>query len=73
MAFDSFEAMQHNNIIFKLLQEKTLKASKELAQRFGEPEILKGYGRRNTTLMSVAPTKSSSFILGSVFAVHWAI
>ena len=66
MAFDSFEAMQHNNIIFKLLQEKTLKASKELAQRFGEPEILKGYGRRNTTLMSVAPTKSSSFILGSV-------
>ena len=66
MAFDSFEAMQHNNMIFKLLQEKTLKASKELAQRFGEPEILKGYGRRNTTLMSVAPTKSSSFILGSV-------
>jgi len=58
--------MQHNNMIFKLLQEKTLKASKELAQRFGEPEILKGYGRRNTTLMSVAPTKSSSFILGSV-------
>ncbi|MDE3985299.1 ribonucleoside-diphosphate reductase subunit alpha [Glaesserella parasuis] len=66
IAFDSFEAMQKNNIIFKTLQEKTLKASKELAQRFGEPELLKGYGRRNTTLMSIAPTKSSSFILGSV-------
>ncbi|MDP0380919.1 ribonucleoside-diphosphate reductase subunit alpha [Glaesserella parasuis] len=66
IAFDSFEAMQKNNIIFKILQEKTLKASKELAQRFGEPELLKGYGRRNTTLMSIAPTKSSSFILGSV-------
>lgn len=66
IAFDSFQAMQKNNEIFKILQEKTLKASKELAQRFGEPEILEGYGRRNTTLMSIAPTKSSSFILGSV-------
>lgn len=66
IAFDSFQAMQKNNEIFCTLQEKTLKASKELAQRFGEPEILKGYGRRNTTLMSIAPTKSSSFILGSV-------
>ncbi|OIT24439.1 ribonucleoside-diphosphate reductase subunit alpha [Glaesserella parasuis] len=66
IAFDSFEAMQKNNIIFKTLKEKTLKASEEFAQRFGEPELLKGYGRRNTTLMSIAPTKSSSFILGSV-------
>ena len=66
IAFDSFEAMQKNNFIFKTLQQKTLKASQELAARFGEPEILKGYGRRNTTLMSIAPPKSSSFILGSV-------
>ena len=66
IAFDSFEAMQKNNEIFRTLQEKTLKASQELAHRFGEPEVLKGYGRRNTTLMSIAPTKSSSFILGSV-------
>lgn len=66
IAFDSFQAMQKNNEIFRILQEKTLKASQELAQRFGEPEILEGYGRRNTTLMSIAPTKSSSFILGSV-------
>lgn len=66
IAFDSFEAMQKNNEIFRTLQEKTLKASQELAHRFGEPELLRGYGRRNTTLMSIAPTKSSSFILGSV-------
>ena len=66
IAFDSFEAMNKNNLIFKTLQQKTLKASQDLAKRFGEPEILKGYGRRNTTLMSIAPTKSSSFILGSV-------
>lgn len=66
IAFDSFEAMQKNNLIFKTLQQKTLKASQQLAKRFGEPELLRGYGRRNTTLMSIAPTKSSSFILGSV-------
>lgn len=66
IAFDSFDAMQKNNEIFKTLQQKTLKASQELADLFGEPEILEGYGRRNTTLMSIAPTKSSSFILGSV-------
>lgn len=64
--FGHFKAMQKNNEIFKLLKEKTYKASAELAQRFGEPELLKGYGRRNTTTMAIAPTKSSSFILGSV-------
>ncbi len=66
IAFDSFDAMQKNNEVFRTLKEKTLNASKELAHRFGEPELLQGYGRRNTTLMSIAPTKSSSFILGSV-------
>src|SRR5699024_9495247 len=33
---------------------------------YGEPEILKGYGRRNATLTAVAPTTSSAFILGQV-------
>ena len=66
IAFDSFAAMQKNNEIFQLLQQKTLVASKALAAKFGEPELLQGYGRRNTTLLSIAPTKSSSFILGSV-------
>ena len=66
IAFDSFAAMQKNNEIFQLLQQKTLAASQTLAGKFGEPELLQGYGRRNTTLLSIAPTKSSSFILGSV-------
>ena len=66
IAFDSFAAMQKNNEIFQLPQQKTLTASKALAAKFGEPELLQGYGRRNTTLLSIAPTKSSSFILGSV-------
>src|SRR5690606_23735522 len=43
---------------------KTEKATQELARIYGEPELLKGYGRRNTTLMAIAPTTSSSAILG---------
>lgn len=64
--FDSIDAMWKNSEIFSLIKERSYKASEELSKKFGEPELLKGYGRRNTTLMSVAPTKSSSFILGSV-------
>ena len=64
--FESLEATKYNAWIFRNIQEKALKASKELAVMFGEPEILKGYGRRNTTLTAVAPTTSSAFILGQV-------
>ena len=64
--FDSMEAMQENEQVFRTIKEKSYKASEELAEEFGEPEVLEGYGRRNTTTMSVAPTKSSSIILGQV-------
>nr|DAN44755.1 MAG TPA: ribonucleotide-diphosphate reductase subunit alpha [Caudoviricetes sp.] len=64
--FESFQAMQLNNELFKTIQERSYAASREMATRYGEPEVLKGYGRRHTCLQSVAPTKSSSFILGGV-------
>lgn len=64
--FESFQAMQKNAEIFRLIKERTYKASAEMAERYGEPELLKGYGRRHTTTMAIAPTKSSSFILGAV-------
>ncbi|MEO5646705.1 MAG: ribonucleoside-diphosphate reductase subunit alpha [Candidatus Paceibacterota bacterium] len=66
IAFEGAEAMMLNEEIFKLLKERAYKASEELAKEFGEPAILKGYGRRNTTLLAVAPTTSSAFILGQV-------
>ncbi|WP_372472907.1 ribonucleoside-diphosphate reductase subunit alpha [Capnocytophaga sp. ARDL2] len=64
IAFESMEAKNLTNKIFRELQEKSLKASQDLARIYGEPELLKGYGRRNTTLMAIAPTTSSSAILG---------
>lgn len=66
IAFDSFDAMKLNNEIFKFIDDRSLAASKEMAEIYGEPEVMKGYGARHTTRMAVAPTKSSSAILGQV-------
>ncbi len=66
LAFNSQEAYDLNSEIFKAIKDKSYHASQELAERFGEPAVLKGYGRRNTTLNAVAPTTSSAFILGQV-------
>ncbi|PHQ42887.1 MULTISPECIES: ribonucleoside-diphosphate reductase subunit alpha [Halorubrum] len=64
--FDSMEAMEKNEAIFRTIKERSYEESRRLADEFGEPEVLDGYGRRNATTMSVAPTKSSSVILGQV-------
>lgn len=53
--FESIEASRKNIEIFRLIKEKAYKASGELAELFGEPELLEGYGRRNATLLAVAP------------------
>ena len=66
LSFDSQEAFDLNTEIFKFIKQRSYKASEELADIFGEPEVLKGYGRRNTTLNAIAPTTSSAFILGQV-------
>ncbi len=66
LAFDSKEAYELNAEIFREIQRRSYKASTELATHLGEPKVLKGYGRRNTTLNAIAPTTSSAFILGQV-------
>jgi ribonucleoside-diphosphate reductase alpha chain len=66
LAFDSPQAYDLNSEIFKIIKEKSYKASEEMAVEYGEPAVLKGYGRRNTTLNAIAPTTSSAFILGQV-------
>jgi ribonucleoside-diphosphate reductase alpha chain len=66
LSFDTRETARLNVEVFKLIQDKSYKASEELAKMFGEPETLVGYGRRNVTLNAIAPTTSSAFILGQV-------
>ncbi|REA63839.1 ribonucleoside-diphosphate reductase subunit alpha [Dyadobacter luteus] len=62
--FEGLQAKQLTVKIFQEIQAKSEKATQELALIYGEPELLKGYGRRNTTLLAIAPTTSSSAILG---------
>ena len=66
MPFESGEAGQLNIEVFKRIREKADAASRTLAAQFGEPELLTGYGRRNTTLLAIAPTTANAFILGQV-------
>lgn len=66
IAFDSFEATVWNNKIFRKIKEKAYQASEDMAKLFGEPPLLIGEGRRNVTLLAIAPTTSSSAILGQV-------
>jgi len=64
--FESEEAQKLNQSIHQFISTRALDASRLMARLFGEPPMLKGYGRRNVTLMAIAPTTSSSFILGAV-------
>lgn len=66
--FDSFDAMMLNGKIFRYIKEESDKASKYLAEKYGEPEWCKGYGVRNTHRCAVAPTVSNSLISGGFSA-----
>lgn len=64
IAFDSFDAMMLNANIFKTIKTKAEVETKALADELGEPEWCRGYFRRNTHLIAVAPTVSNSTISG---------
>lgn len=66
IGFESMQAKLLNAEIWKTIRLKADKATQDLAALYGEPELLDGYGRRNVTTLAVAPTTSSSFILGQV-------
>jgi len=66
IGFETMQAKLLNGQIWKFIREKADLASETLAKEYGEPPLLKGYGRRNSTTLAVAPTTSSSFILGQV-------
>lgn len=64
--FGSIEAKKINVEMWKHINRESKEASRKLAMRFGEAEVTAGYGMRNATTMAIAPTTSSSFILGQV-------
>lgn len=64
--FESFDAHMFNNKLFKELHDESLRASEYLAEQLGEPDWCKGYGVRNTHRTALAPTKSTSVLMGGV-------
>jgi ribonucleoside-diphosphate reductase alpha chain len=62
--FESMDAKFLNIQIFKTLKERSEVASRELCEIGNVKSIRPGYA--NTTLLAIAPTKSSSFIHGQV-------
>jgi len=68
IGFESLEAKMLNNQVWKGIRERADYATRFLAKNYGNAPIYEGseYTRRNTTTLAVAPTTSSSFILGQV-------
>ena len=64
--YDCMETFQLNAQIFRGLKKESERATKDLAEEYGEPEWCKGFNRRNTHLIALAPTVSNSIISGNV-------
>lgn len=69
--FESLRAKSRNMNIFKDIYTKAKKASEKLSEEYGPAPIFEeggytGTKYRNTTVMAIAPTTSSSAILGQV-------
>lgn len=64
--FETIEAQFLNGEIFRKLHDESLRASRWMAEKLGEPEWCKGYGVRNTHRTAIAPTKSTSILMGGV-------
>jgi ribonucleoside-diphosphate reductase alpha chain len=64
--FESFTARKLNVEIFDGINKKSTEASRYLAGQLGEPTYCQGYGVRNTHRLAVAPTMSTSQLMGGV-------
>jgi ribonucleoside-diphosphate reductase alpha chain len=66
IVFGDVQSKITNKQIFLTLGSQVDRASEKLAKEFGEPAMLKGFGRRNGMKMAIAPNTTSAFILGQV-------
>jgi ribonucleoside-diphosphate reductase alpha chain len=65
IAFESEEAKQVNEDIFKRIQDQAIAESKRLGSEKGEAPDMEGTGRRNAHLLAIAPNANSSLIGGT--------
>lgn len=66
--FESREAAKLNVEIHKLINKRAYAASEWMGKEWGMSKNLLTSGRRNATLLAIAPTKSSSYILGGALS-----
>jgi len=66
--FDSMSAQFETRKIFSQIKIESERASREMAQQYGEPLWCVGTGMRNTHLRAIAPTVSNSKLSGNVSA-----
>ena len=66
LPFAGLQANSYTRIIHKFIEEESLKASRDQAIEYGEPEWCKGTGLRHTHHSAIAPTVSNANISGGV-------
>jgi len=64
--FAGLQANSYTRIMFDFIEKGALKASKDQAKEYGEPEWCKGTGLRHTHHLAIAPTVSNAHISGGV-------
>ena len=64
--FVGIQANAYTREIFLFIDAESLKASKDMAVEYGEPEWCKGTGVRHSHRMAIAPTVSNAHISGGV-------
>ena len=64
--FAGLQATSYTRLMFDFIEKEALKASRDQAIEYGEPEWCKGTGMRHTHHLAVAPTVSNAHISGGV-------
>lgn len=64
--FGDLQSMMLNREIFQFIDSQSKRASRWIAETWGTPKWMDGYGMANTHRIAVAPTKSTALIMGGV-------
>jgi ribonucleoside-diphosphate reductase alpha chain len=66
LPFVGLQANSYTRLMFNFIEKEALKASRDQAELYGEPEWCKGTGLRHTHHLAIAPTVSNAHISGGV-------
>ena len=64
LPFNGLRSTSINNVAFAHIKERSVEATKRLAEERGEAPDIHGSSKRNAHLMAIAPNASSSIICG---------